>query len=75
MKRGIRNDTDPQRYVKCTALVNSVADSVCLSRILIFVHPGYPISDPKTATKEKDEKKFVVLTFFVATNITKLKII
>jgi hypothetical protein len=31
--------------------------------------------DPKTATKERGEKKFVVLPFFVATNITKLKII
>jgi hypothetical protein len=33
------------------------------------------IPDPKTATKEKGEKNFVVLHFFVATNITKLKII
>jgi hypothetical protein len=30
------------------------------------------IPDPKTATKEKGEKKFVVLPFFVATNITKI---
>jgi hypothetical protein len=30
------------------------------------------IPDPKTATKQKDEKKFDVLPFFVATNITKL---
>jgi hypothetical protein len=36
----------------------------------------YPsrIPDPKTASKERDEKKFV-LHFFVATNITKLEII
>jgi hypothetical protein len=34
----------------------------CLSRI----------PDPKTATKERDEKKFVVIPFFVATNFTKL---
>jgi hypothetical protein len=35
----------------------------------------YPfrIPDPKTATKERGEKKFVVK--FVATNFTKLKII
>ncbi len=26
------------------------------SRILIFTHPGYRISDPKTATKERDKK-------------------
>jgi hypothetical protein len=30
------------------------------------------IPDPKTATKQRDEKKFVVLPFFVATNITKI---
>ncbi len=38
----------------------SVADPGCLSRILIFTHPGSRISDPdpKTATKERGEKKF-----------------
>jgi len=42
------------------------------SRILIFSHP-----DPgsKTATKERGEKKLVVITFYVATNFTKLQII
>jgi hypothetical protein len=37
----------------------------------------YPswIPDPKTATKERGEKKFVVITFYVATNFTKLEII
>jgi hypothetical protein len=37
----------------------------------------YPsrIPDPRTATKERDEKKFVVITFKVATNFTKLHII
>jgi hypothetical protein len=54
---------------------SSVADPGCLSRILIFTHPGSRISDPKTATKERVEKKFVVITFNVATNFTKLKII
>jgi hypothetical protein len=33
------------------------------------------IPDPKTARKERGEKKLVVLTFYVATNFTKLKII
>jgi hypothetical protein len=33
------------------------------SRILIFVYPGSRISDSKTATKERGEKKFVVLLF------------
>jgi hypothetical protein len=60
----------------------SVADPGCLSRILIFTYPGSRFSDlgsqipdPKTATKEKSEKKFVVIPFFVATNFTRLKII
>jgi hypothetical protein len=42
---------------------NSVAVPGCLSRILIFTHPGSRISDPKTATKEKGEKKYVVIPF------------
>jgi hypothetical protein len=49
------------------------------------VYPGsripdpdfYPsrIPDPKTATKERGEKKFDVIPFYVATNFTKLYII
>jgi hypothetical protein len=50
--------------------VRSVADPGCLSRILIFTHPG----SPKTATKERGEK-IVVTPFYVATNFTKLHII
>jgi hypothetical protein len=42
------------------------------SRILIFTHPGSRIPDPKTATKERGEKKLVVIPFYVATNVTKL---
>jgi hypothetical protein len=45
------------------------------SRILIFTHPGSWIPDPKTATKERGEKKFDVIPFYVATNFTKLYII
>jgi hypothetical protein len=58
-------------------LLCSVADPGCVSRIPDpdFTHPGSRISDPKTATKERGEKKFVVIPFFVATNFTKLKII
>jgi hypothetical protein len=61
--------------------VPSVADPSVYpgSRILIFTHPGSRISnlrswipDPKTATKERGEKKFVVIPFFVSTNFTKL---
>ncbi len=45
----------------------SIADPGCLSRIL---DPDfYP--DPKTATKERGEKKIVVIPFYVATNFTK----
>jgi hypothetical protein len=36
---------------------------------------GSRIPDPKTATKERGEKNFVVKPFFVATNFSKLKII
>ncbi len=42
------------------------------SRILIFSHPGSWIQN---STKERGEKKFVVITFYVATNFTKLQII
>jgi hypothetical protein len=59
-----------------------VADPGCLSRILFFTHPGSQIPDlgsripdPKTATKERGEKKFVIIPFYVATNFTKLYII
>jgi hypothetical protein len=38
--------------------------------------PGSRIPDPKTATKERSEQKFVAIgTFFVATKITTFKII
>ncbi len=55
--------------------ISSVAKQGCLSRILIFTHPGSRIPDPKTATKERDEKKIVVITFYGAINFTKLQII
>jgi hypothetical protein len=47
------------------------------SRILIFTHPGSRIPDPgsKNSKKERGEKKFVVITFYVATNFTKFIII
>jgi hypothetical protein len=53
----------------------SVADPGCLSWILTFTHPGSRIPDPKTATKERGEKKLVVMPCFVATNFTKINII
>jgi hypothetical protein len=48
-------------------LKSSVADPGCLSRIS---DPGF-----KTSTKERGEKKVVVIPFFGATNFTKLKVI
>ena len=51
------------------------------SRILIFTHPGSRIPDlgsripdPKTATKERGEKKLVVIPFYVATNLQNFKL-
>ncbi len=35
---------------------------------------GSRISDPKTVTKERGEKKFVIILYFVFTNFTKLNI-
>jgi hypothetical protein len=37
--------------------------------------PGSRIPDPKTATKERGEKKVGVITYYVAKNFTKFKII
>jgi hypothetical protein len=53
-------------------LSQSVADPGCLSRI---PDPDfYPsrIPDPKTAMKDRGEKKFVVIPFFWSHNFTKL---
>jgi hypothetical protein len=44
------------------------------SRILIFTHPGSRIPDPKTATKERGEKKLDVKPFYVATKFNKIVI-
>jgi hypothetical protein len=63
-------------------LYTSVADPGCLSRIpdpdfypSRIPDPGSRIPDPKTATKERGEKKFDVIPFHVATNFAKLYII
>jgi hypothetical protein len=45
-------------------------------RILIIIHPGSRISDPgSNNSNKKGGEKLVVLPFFEATNITKLRII
>jgi hypothetical protein len=53
-------------------LPSNVADPECLSRILNFTHPGSRISDPgsripdpKTAMKDRGEKIFFVISFFL----------
>ncbi len=48
-----------------------MADPGCLSRILIFTHPGSRIPDPKTAMKDIGEKKFDIIPFFGVINFTK----
>ncbi len=49
--------------------VSSVADPGCLSRILIFVHPGSRI---QIQQQKRRVKKIIVLPYSVATNMTKL---
>jgi hypothetical protein len=58
--------------IQCLS-VSSVADPGCLSRILIFTHPGSGIQ--RQQQKRGVKKTFVVIPFYVATNFTKLKII
>jgi hypothetical protein len=50
--------------------LDSVADPGCLPRIPDPVFYPARITDPKTAIKERDEKKFVDIPFFAATNFT-----
>jgi hypothetical protein len=53
------------------SVFSSVADPGCLSRIPDPDFYPSQIPDPKTAAKERsEEKKFVVIPFFVATNVT-----
>ncbi len=44
------------------------------SRILIFTHPGSRIHK-QLPTKERGEKKFLVINFYLVTNFTKCKIV
>jgi hypothetical protein len=52
--------------------VTIVADPGCLSRILIFTHPGSRIPDPKTATKERGEKKICCHNFLCSHKFHKI---
>jgi hypothetical protein len=69
--------------MKSILKVGSVADPGCLSRILIFTHPGSRILDPgsripdlgsriKTAIKDIGEKNLLSYLFFGVINFTKL---
>ena len=64
--------TLPKELSRQLTPVLQIRDFYPRSRILIFSHLGSWI---KTATKERGEKKLVVITFYVATNFTKLQII
>jgi hypothetical protein len=59
--------------------INNGLNQCCGSGMFIRIpDPDFnpsQIPDPKTATKERGEKKFIVILFFVATNFTKLNII
>jgi hypothetical protein len=59
------------RNTEKSSKIISVADPGCLSRIPDPDFCPSRIPDPKPATKERGEKKFDVITFYVATNFTK----
>jgi hypothetical protein len=62
----------PKTQIFLKTLTVSVADPGCLSRIPDLDFCPSRIPDPKTETKERGEKKFVVLPFFVATKNHKI---
>ncbi len=64
--------TLPKELSRQLTPVLRIRDVYPRSRILIFSHPGSWIQN---STKERGEKKLVVITFYVATNFTKLQII
>ncbi len=59
-------------WVKKSRTVLRIRDVYPGSWFLPIPDPGSRIPDPKTATKGRGEKKFVVKPIFVATNFTKL---
>ncbi len=68
-QRGRRQARPPSQS---QVLTPSVAEPGCLSRIPDPDFHTSRIPDPKIATKERSEKKFFVIPFYVATNFTKL---
>ena len=67
--------TLPKELSRQLIPVLQIRDVYPRSRILIFSHPGSRIPDPKTATKERGEKKNSFHTFVCSINFTKMKII
>jgi hypothetical protein len=67
------NLATPTAHPKPVNVEHSVADPGCLSRILIFTHPGSRIPDPKTATKERGGKKISCDTFFCSHKFHKIE--
>jgi hypothetical protein len=64
--------TLPKELSRQLIPVLRIQDVYPRSRILIFSHRGSWIQN---STKERGEKNLVVITFYVATNFTKLEII
>jgi hypothetical protein len=64
--------TLPKELSRQLIPVLRIRDVYPRSRILIFSHPGSWIQN---SNKREGEKELVVITFYVATNFTKLQII
>ncbi len=73
--RGCQTDKHLHRNMQCGGSGMFIPDPG--SWFLPILDPGSRIPDPgsKNGNKRRGEKKFVVITFYVATNFTKLKII
>ncbi len=63
---------EKNQYLYLLVAVLRNADPGCLSRILDTDFYPSLTPDPNTAVKERGEKKFVVIPFFVVTNFTKM---
>jgi hypothetical protein len=67
---------DPEQFFCSCIGIGSVADPGCLSRILIFTHPGSRIPDLGSRILKQQQKEglkqLVVIPFCVSINFTKL---
>jgi hypothetical protein len=55
-KIAIENELEGRKQPEREGKQNCVADPGCLSRILIFTHPGSRISDPGSKNSNKRER-------------------